>query len=89
LLCKPVFPGGPEASKARPAKVSVAENPYVNTAKYPPSYKQIPPPFSAPKLTKVSVAELALSYAMRSAGNPSTTTRTAGASLDQFVMQNA
>jgi len=89
LLSNAIFSGGPEAPKARRTQASVAENPYVNTAKYTPSYKQIPPPFSALKLTKVSVAKLALSYAMRSAGNPSTTTRTAGASLDQFVMQNA
>jgi len=84
-----IFSGGPEAPKARRTKASVAENPYVNTAKNVPSCKQIQRPFLALKLTKVRVAELALSYAMRSDGNPSTTTPTAGASLDQLTMQYA
>jgi hypothetical protein len=89
LPCIAIFSGGRKAPKARRTKLSAAENPYVNTAKNVPSYKQIPRAFSALKLTKVSVAELALSYAMQSAGTPPTTTRTAGASLDQFVMHNA
>jgi hypothetical protein len=62
----------------------VVENPYVNTAEPAPPYTHNPPCLSPPKLTNVSVAKLALSYAMRSAENPPRTTRKRLSGLDNI-----
>jgi hypothetical protein len=62
------------------------KNPYVITAETVLSHTHNPRPFSAPKLTKVSVAQRPVSYAMHSAGNLPKTIPTAISGLDEFVM---
>jgi hypothetical protein len=74
------------APEARHPEPFPDKNPYVNTAKTVLPHTHNPRPFSTPKLTKVSVAGLALFYAMQSAGNLPKTIPTAISGLDEFVM---